>query len=81
LFIDKGIPAIVIPFEIIRGGFAAKIAINALVINVVFSVDVFGIPVGDISHIVLEAMASAGALASPFPGPAARGNKTFHAPA
>ena len=32
MFIDVGIAAVIVAFEIVRGSFAAQIAINALVI-------------------------------------------------
>jgi len=53
LLIDKGVTAVVIAFEIIRRGFAAEIAINALVIHVILAGDVLRIPVCDVSHKLL----------------------------
>jgi hypothetical protein len=50
LFIDKGISAVLIAFEIIGRGFAAQVAVNALVVHVVFSRHVFGVFVCYISH-------------------------------
>ena len=50
LFIDERIAAVVIAFEIIRGGFAAEIAVNALIIDVVFAAGVFWISVRNVSH-------------------------------
>jgi hypothetical protein len=50
LFVDEGIAAIVIAFEIVRGGFAAEIAVDALVVHVIFTGNVFRIFVCDVSH-------------------------------
>jgi hypothetical protein len=50
LLVDKGIAAIVIAFEIVRGGFAAQIAVNALIVHVVFAGNIFRIFVRNVSH-------------------------------
>jgi hypothetical protein len=50
LFVNVGVPAIVIAGEIARSGFAAEIAVDALVIDVEFACDVLGIFVCDVSH-------------------------------
>jgi hypothetical protein len=52
LFVDERIAAVIVAFEVVGSRFTAKIAINALVIDVIFSVDIFGIPICNISHIV-----------------------------
>jgi hypothetical protein len=50
LFEDEGVTAVVVAFEIIRSGFAAEIAVNALIVHVVFASNVFRIFVCYISH-------------------------------
>jgi hypothetical protein len=50
LFINKRIAAVVVAFEIIRRGLAAQIAINALVVHVVFARDIFGIFICNVCH-------------------------------
>src|SRR5207253_2071378 len=50
LLIDKRIAAIIVPFEIVGGCFAAQITVDALVIDVILARDVFGIPVCNVSH-------------------------------
>ena len=50
LLIDKGMAAVVVALEIRGRGFAAQIAIDALVIDVKFTVYVFRIFVCGISH-------------------------------
>src|SRR5262249_28477157 len=50
LFIDEGITAIIVAFEIIGGGFTAKVAVDALVIDVIFAAGVFRVPVSRVSH-------------------------------
>ena len=50
LLIDEGIAAVVVAFEIIRGCFAAEIAVNALIIDVEFAAGVFWISVRNVSH-------------------------------
>jgi hypothetical protein len=41
---------VVVPFEIRRGSLATQIAIDALIVDVEFSLDVFSIFIRDISH-------------------------------
>jgi hypothetical protein len=50
LFIDVGIAAVLIASEVGRGGFAAKIAIDALIVHVVLARDAIGVFVCDVSH-------------------------------
>jgi hypothetical protein len=50
LFIDKGIAAVIVAFEIVGSGFATEVAVDALVIDVEFSRDVLGVSVCGISH-------------------------------
>jgi hypothetical protein len=50
LFIDVGMAAVIIPFEIGWRGFAAQIAIDALIIDIEFARYVFGVFVSDIGH-------------------------------
>jgi hypothetical protein len=50
LLVNEGVAAVVIAFEIIRSGFAAEIAVNALVVHVVFAGDIFRIFVCNVSH-------------------------------
>jgi hypothetical protein len=50
LFIDKGITAIVIAFEIVWRRFATQVAVDALVIDVELSRDVLRVLVCDVSH-------------------------------
>src|SRR5436190_13130779 len=50
LLINERITAVVIAFEIVGSGLAAKVAVDALVIDVVFARHVFRIPVRNISH-------------------------------
>ena len=50
LFIDERITAIVVPFKIVRSRFAAKIAVNTLIIYIILPRSVFGISVSNISH-------------------------------
>jgi hypothetical protein len=50
LLIDKRVAAVIVPFEIIGSGFATEVAVDALVIDVKFTRDVFRIPVCNISH-------------------------------
>ena len=51
LFVNKGVAAVVVTFVICRGGLAAEIAIDALVIDVIRSGNVFGIFVCCVGHI------------------------------
>src|SRR3989442_10619022 len=50
LFIDKRVAAVIVAFEIVGSGFATEVAVDALVIDVKFSGDVFGVSVCDLSH-------------------------------
>ena len=50
LFIDIRVAAVVVPLEIGRRGFAAQIAIDALIIDIEFAWYVFGVFVRDIGH-------------------------------
>ena len=50
LFIDVGMAAVVVPFEIGRRGFTAQIAIDTLIIDIEFARYVFGVFVRDIGH-------------------------------
>jgi len=54
LLVDEGVTAIIVALEVGRGGLAAEIAIDALIIDVEFSLYVFGIFVCDISHKALR---------------------------
>jgi hypothetical protein len=51
LLVNKGVPAIVVALVIGRGGFAAEIAIDALVIDIELTVYVFRIFVCSVGHI------------------------------
>ena len=53
LLVNVGIPAIVAAGEIGRGGLAAEVAVDALVINVEFTGDVFGVFVFEFGHNVI----------------------------
>jgi hypothetical protein len=46
--------AVVVSFEVGRRGFATKIAIDALVIDIELSRDIFGIFVCSVSHNLLD---------------------------
>ena len=50
LFMNERIAAVVVAFEIIRSRFAAEIAVNALIIDVVFAGGIFRISVRNVSH-------------------------------
>jgi hypothetical protein len=50
LFEDKAVTAIVVAFEIRGGGFTAKIAIDALVIDKEFALDVIAVFVRCVCH-------------------------------
>jgi hypothetical protein len=47
---DKGVTSVVVAFEIVGSGFAAEIAVNALIVHVKFAACVFGIFVCYVSH-------------------------------
>jgi hypothetical protein len=51
---DVGITAIVIAAKITRCGLPAKIAVDTLVIDVVFAGKIFGIAICDVSHNIFE---------------------------
>ena len=51
LLVNEGITSVVVAFKVVRSGFAAQIAVNALVVHVIFSCNVFGISVCYVSHI------------------------------
>jgi hypothetical protein len=51
LFINIGMAAVVVPFEIGWRGFAAQIAIDALIIDIEFARYVFGVFVSGIGHV------------------------------
>jgi hypothetical protein len=44
-------PTVIVAFEIRRSGFAAKVAVDALIINVVSAGDVLGVFVCCVSHV------------------------------
>src|ERR1041385_8537108 len=50
LLINERVAAIIVAFEIVRGSFAAEIAINALIVHVIFSAGVFGVFVRHVCH-------------------------------
>jgi hypothetical protein len=50
LFVNEGMPAVVIPLEVRGRRFATKIAVDALIIDVESPLYVFGIFVCDVSH-------------------------------
>jgi len=50
LFIYQRVAAVVVALEIVRRGLAAQVAVNALVVHVVFARDVLGIFICSVSH-------------------------------
>ena len=50
LLIDERITSVIVAFEIVRSGFAAQVAVDALVIDVEFAGNVFRIFVCDVGH-------------------------------
>jgi len=54
LLINEGVTAIFIAFEIIGSGLPAEIAINALIINVIFAGHIFRVSVCYICHIIFQ---------------------------
>jgi hypothetical protein len=50
LFINVGVAAVVVAFEIGRRGFAAQIAVDALIVDVKFSCYVLGVFVRSVGH-------------------------------
>jgi hypothetical protein len=51
LLVNVGVAAVVISLEICRGGFAAQITIDALIIDIEFARDVLGIFVRGVGHV------------------------------
>jgi hypothetical protein len=47
---NKRMPTVVVPLEVCGGGFAAKIAVDALVIHVKLSLDILLVTVGCVGH-------------------------------
>src|SRR6185436_15870446 len=71
LLVDEGVATVVVALEVGRCGFAAQVAVNALVVHVVFARDVFRISICDVSHkienlLVGVILRATGTLASPF---------------
>jgi uncharacterized membrane protein YedE/YeeE len=60
LLINVGVAAVIIAAKIARSGLAAEITVDALVIDIVFAGDIFGIAVCDVSHNLLEGEAYTG---------------------
>jgi hypothetical protein len=50
LFEHKRVTAVLVAFEIVRRGLATQIAINALIIDVVFASDILGVFICDVCH-------------------------------
>ena len=50
LFLQVGITAVVVAGVILRGGFAAQVAVDALVINVELAGDVLWVAIRDVGH-------------------------------
>ena len=50
LFADDRVSAVFIALEIARRRFTAQVAVNALVVHVVFARDIFGIAICSVSH-------------------------------
>ena len=50
MFVDVGMAAVIVPFEIRGRGFAAQVAIDTLIIDIEFARYVFGVFVRDIGH-------------------------------
>src|SRR5205085_5718825 len=51
LLVNERMTTVVVAFEIRRRSFAAQIAVDALLVDVEFAGGVFGILVGDVSHV------------------------------
>jgi hypothetical protein len=51
---DVGIAPVIIAAKVARSGFAAQVAVDALVIDIVLAGEIFGIAVCDVSHNLLE---------------------------
>jgi hypothetical protein len=54
LFVNVGVATVVIPLEVCRGGFAAQITIDALIIDIEFARYVLGIFVRGVGHVFPE---------------------------
>jgi len=54
LLVNEGVAAVVIPLEVCRGGFAAQITIDALIIDIEFARYVLGIFVRGVGHVFPE---------------------------
>ena len=52
MLVNVGMSAVIIPLVIGGSSFAAKIAVNALIIDVIFSVYVFRIFICSVSHVL-----------------------------
>ena len=50
LLVNKRVAAVLVAFEIVRRGFAAQVAIDALIVDVIFSARIFRIFICYISH-------------------------------
>jgi hypothetical protein len=50
LFINVGMAAVIITTEVRRSGFTAEVTVNALVIDIELSVDIFGVFICGVSH-------------------------------
>jgi hypothetical protein len=50
LLVDERVTAILVAFEIVGGGFATEVAVNALIVHVILAGDVFGIFVCHVCH-------------------------------
>src|SRR5438445_5312532 len=50
LLFHVGIAAVIVAGEILRGRFAAEVAVDALIIDVILAGHIFGVSVGDVSH-------------------------------
>jgi hypothetical protein len=54
LLVNVGVAAVVIPLEVCRGGFAAQITVDALIIDIEFARYVLGIFVRGVGHVFPE---------------------------
>ena len=50
LLVDEGIAAVVVALEVVGGGFAAEVAVDALVVDVELATGVFGVAICVVSH-------------------------------
>lgn len=50
MFKNVRVAAVIVAAKVTGGGFTAKITVDTLVINVVFTFKVFGIAISDVSH-------------------------------